>query len=39
MGGTRVEPGFAYDSGRNTDFLTVDQLKTLIREHVTGETP
>jgi FlaA1/EpsC-like NDP-sugar epimerase len=38
MGGTRVEPGFAYDSGRNTDFLTVDQLKTLIREHVTGET-
>jgi UDP-N-acetylglucosamine 4,6-dehydratase/5-epimerase len=38
MDGRRVEPGFAYDSGRNTDFLTVDQLRSLIRKHVTLET-
>ncbi len=30
----RVEAGFAYDSGRNSDFLTVEQLRALIREHV-----
>ncbi|HSJ10193.1 MAG TPA: UDP-N-acetylglucosamine 4,6-dehydratase (inverting) [Longimicrobiales bacterium] len=29
-----VEPGFAYHSGRNPEFLTVEQLRTLIREHV-----
>ena len=29
-----VEPGFAYDSGTNTDLLTVEQLRTLIQEHV-----
>ena len=29
-----VEPGFAYDSGSNPDFLTVEQLRTLILEHV-----
>lgn len=29
-----VEPGFAYNSGSNPDFLTVDQLRQLIREHV-----
>ena len=33
-GGTPVAPGFAYDSGTNPDFLTVEQLRTLIREHV-----
>jgi UDP-N-acetylglucosamine 4,6-dehydratase/5-epimerase len=32
--GTPVEPGFRYDSGRNPEFLTVAQLRDLIREHV-----
>jgi UDP-N-acetylglucosamine 4,6-dehydratase (inverting) len=29
-----VPSGFAYNSGSNPDFLTVEQLRTLIREHV-----
>ena len=29
-----VEPGFAYNSGTNPDFLSVEQLRHLIREHV-----
>ena len=29
-----VKPGFAYNSGTNSDFLSVDQLRDLIREHV-----
>ena len=29
-----VEPGFAYNSGSNPEFLTVEQLRELIREHV-----
>ena len=33
-GGTRVAQGFAYNSGTNEDFLTVEQLRVLIREHV-----
>ncbi|MCI2807808.1 UDP-N-acetylglucosamine 4,6-dehydratase (inverting) [Eoetvoesiella caeni] len=33
-GGHPVAPGYAYDSGSNTDFLTVDQLRELIAEHV-----
>lgn len=33
-GGVPVEPGFAYNSGSNVDFLTVEQLRALIREHV-----
>jgi FlaA1/EpsC-like NDP-sugar epimerase len=33
-GARRVEPGFAYDSGRNADFLTVAQLRELIAAHV-----
>jgi len=33
-GGGRVEPGFAYNSGTNADFLSVDQLRKLIRRHV-----
>lgn len=36
--GTPVEPGFAYNSGTNTDFLTVEQLRTLIDQHVIGKT-
>ncbi|MCS5692859.1 hypothetical protein NZK33_12815 [Cyanobium sp. FGCU-6] len=31
---TPVPVGFAYNSGTNPDFLTVDQLRLLIREHV-----
>jgi UDP-N-acetylglucosamine 4,6-dehydratase (inverting) len=34
LGGTRVPQGFAYDSGSNSEFLTIDQLRALIREHV-----
>ena len=29
-----VEPGFAYNSGTNPDFLSVDQIRKLIREHL-----
>lgn len=35
-GGQPVPPGYAYDSGSNTDFLTVEQLRELIAEHVTN---
>jgi UDP-N-acetylglucosamine 4,6-dehydratase len=34
-GGQPVPPGYAYDSGSNTDFLTVEQLQKLIAEYVT----
>ena len=30
----RVDPGFAYNSGTNPDFLTVAQIRDLIRQHV-----
>ena len=33
-GGRPVPPGFVYDSGSNTEFLTVQQLQRLIAEHV-----
>jgi UDP-N-acetylglucosamine 4,6-dehydratase len=36
MGGQRVPPGFAYESGSNPDFLTVEQLRELIEAHVTA---
>ncbi len=29
-----VEPGFKYNSGTNTDWLTVSELRKLIRKHV-----
>lgn len=29
-----VEPGFAYNSGQNEDFLSVDDLKYLINKHI-----
>jgi FlaA1/EpsC-like NDP-sugar epimerase len=32
--GTVVPPGFGYNSGSNPEFLTVDQLRAFIREHV-----
>jgi hypothetical protein len=37
-GGQRVPAGFAYNSGTNPDFLSVEQLRALIRDHVTGES-
>lgn len=37
-GGKPVAPGFAYDSGSNPDFLTVEQLRALIEKHVAGQT-
>jgi UDP-N-acetylglucosamine 4,6-dehydratase/5-epimerase len=33
-GGCRVEPGFAYNSGTNPHFLTVEELRGLIFRHV-----
>jgi UDP-N-acetylglucosamine 4,6-dehydratase/5-epimerase len=33
-GGSPVAPGFAYNSGTNPDFLTVEDLRGLIRQHV-----
>jgi UDP-N-acetylglucosamine 4,6-dehydratase (inverting) len=33
-GAQPVEPGFCYDSGTNPDFLTVEQIRELIRQHV-----
>lgn len=32
--GTPVPEGFSYNSGRNDTWLTVEQIRTLIREHV-----
>ena len=32
--GTRVPPGFAYNSGSNEAFLTVEELRSLIRTHI-----
>jgi UDP-N-acetylglucosamine 4,6-dehydratase len=34
-GGKPVPVGYAYDSGSNPDFLSVEQLQMLIAEHVT----
>lgn len=34
QGGNPVPSGFAYNSGSNENFLTVDQLRQLIDEHV-----
>jgi UDP-N-acetylglucosamine 4,6-dehydratase (inverting) len=33
-GARRVPTGFSYNSGTNPDFLSVDQLRALIRKHV-----
>jgi len=33
-GGLPVPLGYAYDSGTNPDFLTVEQLRTMIAQHV-----
>ncbi|MBN1461950.1 MAG: UDP-N-acetylglucosamine 4,6-dehydratase (inverting) [Armatimonadetes bacterium] len=34
FGGKMREPGFRYCSGENTDWLTVEELRKLIQEHV-----
>ena len=34
MQASAVKQGFAYNSGTNPDFLSVEQLRSLIREHV-----
>ena len=36
-GGKRCKPGFRYSSDTNTDWLTVDQLRDLIRANVDSE--
>jgi len=36
-GATRVAPGFTYNSGTNSEFLSVDDLRGLIRRHVDPE--
>ena len=33
-GCTPVQPGFAYNSGTNSEFLSVEQIRALIREHL-----
>jgi UDP-N-acetylglucosamine 4,6-dehydratase (inverting) len=37
-GVTEVQHGFCYNSGSNTEFLTVSQLRELIRRHVAPDT-
>ncbi len=39
MGGSRVTPGFAYNSGSNDDFLSVEQLRELIKDHAPENAP
>lgn len=34
FGGKRCEPGFRYNSGTNTEWLSVEDLRELVREHV-----
>jgi UDP-N-acetylglucosamine 4,6-dehydratase (inverting) len=36
-GAHMVKPGFAYDSGSNPVFLTIEQLRELVANHVIGE--
>lgn len=36
-GARPVEPGFAYESGSNPEFLSVEQLRLLIEQHVVGQ--
>lgn len=38
-GCSAVEPGFAYNSGTNADFLSVAQLRELIRQHLDPALP
>lgn len=34
FGGSRCQAGFFYNSGTNSEWLSVEQLRTLIKEHV-----
>jgi UDP-N-acetylglucosamine 4,6-dehydratase/5-epimerase len=34
FGGVKVAPGFSYNSSSNSDFLTVEMLRSLIAKHV-----
>ena len=36
-GGKVMPKGFSYNSGTNPDFLTVDQIRTLIKSHITSD--
>jgi len=36
-GAKRVPEGFSYQSGENSEFLTVEELRAMIREHVDAE--
>jgi len=36
---TRVSEGFSYNSGTNPDFLSVAQIRDLIRTHVAADVP
>lgn len=36
-GGQPVAPGFSYNSGTNEEFLSVDEIRNLIAEHVIGQ--
>jgi UDP-N-acetylglucosamine 4,6-dehydratase (inverting) len=36
FGGSRVPPGFSYNSGSNEQFLSPEELRELIRRHVAG---
>ncbi len=38
MHGVAVPEGFAYESGTNPDFLSIEQLRALIDQHVVGKT-
>lgn len=38
-GASAVEPGFAYNSGTNPDFLSVEQIRDLIRRHIDPALP
>ena len=32
-----VDHNFAYDSGTNEEFLTVEEIRTLIKQHINPE--
>jgi UDP-N-acetylglucosamine 4,6-dehydratase (inverting) len=34
FGGNFCKPGFSYNSGENTEWLNVEEIRTLIRDHV-----
>lgn len=37
IGYVNVEPGFSYNSGSNTDFLSVEDIRQLIKTHVSPD--